>query len=84
VNGRTNALRNPLAAMRTPIGLDDYFAARMIRDPLCLLDMDLPVDGADERADAEANSRARRLLLQRAGRRSAPRVRFKTDRAAGA
>jgi acetyl-CoA acetyltransferase len=47
VNGRTNALRNPLAAMRTPLTLDDYFAARMIRTPLCLLDMDLPVDGAD-------------------------------------
>jgi acetyl-CoA acetyltransferase len=47
VNGRTGALRNPLAAIRTPITLDDYYAARMIRDPLCLLDMDLPVDGAD-------------------------------------
>jgi acetyl-CoA acetyltransferase len=47
VNARTNALRNPLAAMRTPITLDDYGAARMIREPLCMLDMDLPVDGAD-------------------------------------
>jgi len=47
VNGRTNALRNPLAAMRTPITLDDYYAARMVREPLCMLDMDLPVDGAD-------------------------------------
>ena len=47
VNGRTNALENPLAAMRAPITLDDYFAARMVRDPLCVLDMDLPVDGAD-------------------------------------
>lgn len=47
VNGRSNALRNPLAAIRTPITLDDYYAARMVRDPLCMLDMDLPVDGAD-------------------------------------
>jgi len=47
VNGRSNALANPLAALRTPITLDDYYAARMIREPLCLLDMDLPVDGAD-------------------------------------
>jgi acetyl-CoA acetyltransferase len=47
VNGRTNALTNPLAAMRTPITLDDYYAARMVREPLCMLDMDLPVDGAD-------------------------------------
>jgi acetyl-CoA acetyltransferase len=47
VNGRTNAARNPLAAMRTPMTLDDYYAARMVREPLCMLDMDLPVDGAD-------------------------------------
>jgi acetyl-CoA acetyltransferase len=47
VNGRSNALRNPLAALRTPITLEDYEAARMVRDPLSVLDMDLPVDGAD-------------------------------------
>ena len=27
--------------------MDDYLAARIIRWPLCLLDMDVPVDGAD-------------------------------------
>jgi acetyl-CoA acetyltransferase len=47
LNGRTNALRNPAAAMRTPMTMDDYLAARMIRWPLCLYDMDVPVDGAD-------------------------------------
>lgn len=47
VNMRTNAVGNDLAAMRTPITLDDYYDARMIREPLCLLDMDVPVDGAD-------------------------------------
>jgi acetyl-CoA acetyltransferase len=47
VNMRTNAAQNPLAAMRAPITLDDYYAARMIREPLCMLDMDVPVDGAD-------------------------------------
>jgi acetyl-CoA acetyltransferase len=47
VNGRTNSLRNPLAAIDTPLTLDDYYEARMIRDPLCMLDMDLPADGAD-------------------------------------
>lgn len=47
VNNRANAARNPLAAMRDPLTMDDYLAARMIRDPLCLLDMDIPVDGAD-------------------------------------
>lgn len=47
VNDRTNATKNPLAAMREPLTLDDYLAARMVRDPLCILDMDIPVDGAD-------------------------------------
>lgn len=47
INMRTNAARNPLAVMREPITMDDYLAARMIREPLCLFDMDVPVDGAD-------------------------------------
>ena len=47
VNMRTNAMRNPLAAITTPLTFDDYYTARMIREPLCMLDMDLPVDGAD-------------------------------------
>jgi acetyl-CoA acetyltransferase len=47
VNDRTNAAANPLAAMRDPLTMDDYLAARMVRDPLCILDMDVPVDGAD-------------------------------------
>jgi acetyl-CoA acetyltransferase len=47
INGRSNAARNPLAALRTPLTLADYESARMIREPLSLLDMDLPVDGAD-------------------------------------
>jgi acetyl-CoA acetyltransferase len=47
INERSNALKNPLAAMRTPLTMEDYLSARMVRDPLCLLDMDVPVDGAD-------------------------------------
>jgi acetyl-CoA acetyltransferase len=47
INGRANARRNLAAAMRGPMTMDDYLAARMIREPLCLLDMDVPVDGAD-------------------------------------
>jgi acetyl-CoA acetyltransferase len=47
VNDRTNARDNPLAVRRDPITLDDYHAARMVREPLCLLDMDIPVDGGD-------------------------------------
>ena len=47
INARTNAGRNPLAVMRAPLTMDDYLSARMIRGPLCMLDMDVPVDGAD-------------------------------------
>jgi acetyl-CoA acetyltransferase len=47
LNARRNAMDNPAAAMRTPLTMDDYLSARMIRWPLCLLDMDVPVDGAD-------------------------------------
>ena len=47
VNSRTNAARNPLAAMQQPMTLEDHANARMIREPLGMLDMDLPVDGAD-------------------------------------
>ena len=47
VNMRSNAARNELAAITTPLTFEDYYEARMIREPLCMLDMDLPVDGAD-------------------------------------
>jgi acetyl-CoA acetyltransferase len=47
INDRTNALNNPHAAMRDPMTMEDYLSARMIRWPLCLYDMDVPVDGAD-------------------------------------
>jgi acetyl-CoA acetyltransferase len=47
INDRSNAARNPGAVMREPMTLDDYLSARMIRWPLCVLDMDVPIDGAD-------------------------------------
>jgi acetyl-CoA acetyltransferase len=47
INDRTNAALNPAAAMREPITMHDYLSARMIRWPLCMLDMDIAVDGAD-------------------------------------
>lgn len=47
VNDRSNAAANPGAAMRDPLTMDDYLAARMVRWPLCLYDMDIAVDGAD-------------------------------------
>jgi acetyl-CoA acetyltransferase len=47
INDRSNAAHNTAAAMRDPLTMDDYLGARMVRWPLCLLDMDLAVDGAD-------------------------------------
>jgi acetyl-CoA acetyltransferase len=47
VNDRSNALLNPAAVMREPLTMDDYLDARMIRWPLSMLDMDVPIDGAD-------------------------------------
>jgi acetyl-CoA acetyltransferase len=47
INDRSNAARNPAAARRQPLTMDDYLSARMVRWPFCLLDMDIPVDGAD-------------------------------------
>jgi acetyl-CoA acetyltransferase len=46
LNTRRNAGGNPCAIFRDPLTLDDYFAARMITTPFCLLDCDVPVDGA--------------------------------------
>jgi acetyl-CoA acetyltransferase len=46
VDQRAAALLNPHAVMRTPLLPDDYFAARWIAEPLCLYDVDMPVDGA--------------------------------------
>jgi acetyl-CoA acetyltransferase len=47
LNSRAHAVGNPAAAMREPMTMDDYLSAPMIREPLCLHDMDVAVDGAD-------------------------------------
>jgi acetyl-CoA acetyltransferase len=39
-------MNRPTALRREPITRDDYFAARMIAEPLCLLDFCLETDGA--------------------------------------
>jgi acetyl-CoA acetyltransferase len=47
INDRSNAAANPHAALREPLTMPDYLSARMIREPLSMLDMDYPVDAAD-------------------------------------
>jgi acetyl-CoA acetyltransferase len=44
INQRSNASRNPHAVMRTPITMEDYLSARIIREPWGVLDVDLAVD----------------------------------------
>jgi acetyl-CoA acetyltransferase len=43
---RRHAALNPWAVLTAPMSLDDYMDARMISDPLCLLDCDIPVDAS--------------------------------------
>ncbi|HVW43662.1 MAG TPA: lipid-transfer protein [Amycolatopsis sp.] len=46
ITQREHAVRNPLAKMRKPLTLEDYFAARIIADPFRLFDCTLENDGA--------------------------------------
>ncbi|MFC4944308.1 thiolase family protein [Pseudonocardia sp. GCM10023141] len=41
---RANATLNPQAVYRDPLSLADYLGARMITEPFCLYDCDVPVD----------------------------------------
>ena len=58
---RANAARNPMAIFHDPLTLAGYLEARMISDPLCLFDCDIPVDGSTAvivaRADEATNLR---------------------------
>ena len=47
LNNRRNAALNPKAYFRdVPLTKEDYLNARMLADPVCLLDCDIPIDGA--------------------------------------
>jgi acetyl-CoA acetyltransferase len=71
VVARAYAALNPNAAYREPMSLDDYLSARMISDPLCLYDCDVPIDGSIavvvSRADSAAIDRSRAVTLQAIG-----------------
>jgi acetyl-CoA acetyltransferase len=46
VNSRRNANLNPRAFFyKKPMTRDDYFAARLIAEPFCLFDCDVPIEG---------------------------------------
>jgi acetyl-CoA acetyltransferase len=46
LNSRNNAALNERALYRSPLTMEEYLAARMITEPLCLYDCDPPIDGA--------------------------------------
>jgi acetyl-CoA acetyltransferase len=46
VVSRANAAGNPDAIYQSAMTVDDYLGSRMISDPLCMFDCDVPVDGA--------------------------------------
>jgi acetyl-CoA acetyltransferase len=71
VVARANAARNPTAPYREPLSLDDYLAGRMISDPLCIYDCDVPIDGSIaaviSRADSTTVDRRRAITIQAMG-----------------
>jgi acetyl-CoA acetyltransferase len=46
ISQRANAANRDTARFRMPLTMNDYFQARMISDPLCLLDCTMESDGA--------------------------------------
>ena len=47
ISNRSYAADNPRAIFREPLTMEAYLASRMVREPMCMLDMDSPIDGAD-------------------------------------
>ena len=71
LNARKNAGLNPKAIYRDPMSLDDYLSARMISEPFCLYDCDIPCDGATavivSHIDAARDLRKPALQVQSVG-----------------
>ncbi len=71
LNARLNAAANPKAIYGTPLTLDDYLSARMISEPFCLFDCDVPCDGATavivSRTDVARSLRKPPIIVESAG-----------------
>lgn len=46
ISQRANAIKRPTSIRKEPLTMDEYFNARIISDPLCLLDYTMESDGA--------------------------------------
>jgi acetyl-CoA acetyltransferase len=64
---RANAALNTDAIFREPLDMESYLNARMVSDPLCLYDCDVPVDFAlavlVSRADATSGLRKKPIMI---------------------
>lgn len=71
LNARKNAALNPKAIYQAPMSLDDYLGTRMISDPFCLYDCDVPCDGSTavivSHVDAAADLRRPPLQVEAVG-----------------
>ncbi|MER5181613.1 thiolase family protein [Streptomyces sp. NPDC002896] len=71
VTARAHAAHNPSAVYRDPMTLEEYLAARMISDPLCIYDCDVPVDGSIavvvSRAGSHTDDPLRAVTIQAMG-----------------
>jgi acetyl-CoA acetyltransferase len=71
LNGRRNAALNPKGVYRDPMTLEDYLGIRMISEPLCLYDCDVPADGSTavivSRADAAPDLRRPPIKVEAVG-----------------
>jgi len=47
INARAHAADNENAVLRDPLTVEQYLGGPMVRDPLCLYDVEVAVDGAD-------------------------------------
>ncbi len=71
LNARKNAAGNPKAIYRDPMTMDEYLNVRMISDPFCLYDCDVPVDGSTamivSRIDVAKDLRRKPLRVEAVG-----------------
>jgi acetyl-CoA acetyltransferase len=71
LNARRNAARNPKAIYTAPMTMEEYLSVRMISEPLCLYDCDVPCDGATvvivSRREATAGLRRSPLTINAVG-----------------
>lgn len=68
---RANAALNPKAVLRDPMTVENYLDSRMISEPLCLFDCDIPVDGSTaliiSAAEAATDTAARPVCIEAMG-----------------